>query len=55
MPEAVRANPHVAFRVESLEPHMEGQEILIPPFVVGDFVASFSSANTGPSSNTCTI
>ena len=38
VPEAVRDNPHVAFRVESLEPHMEGQEIIIPPFVVADFV-----------------
>jgi hypothetical protein len=38
VPEAVRANPHVAFRVGSLEPHMEGQEILIPPFVVANFV-----------------
>ena len=36
--EPVRVNPHVAFRVEMLEPHMEGQEIIIPPFVVGDFV-----------------
>jgi hypothetical protein len=38
VPEAVRANPHVAYRVEALEPLIEGQEILIPPFVVGDFV-----------------
>ncbi len=38
VPEPVRANPHVAFRVEALEPHIEGQEILIPPFVVADFV-----------------
>jgi hypothetical protein len=38
VPEAVRANPHVEFRVGSLEPHMEGQEILIPPFVVANFV-----------------
>ncbi len=37
VPEAVRANPHVAYRVEALEPHFEGQEILIPPFVVADF------------------
>ena len=35
----VETNPHVAFRVESLEPHIKGQEILIPPFVVADFVA----------------
>jgi hypothetical protein len=38
VPEPVRSNPHVAFRVEALEPHIEGQEILIPPFVVADFV-----------------
>jgi hypothetical protein len=37
VPEAVRVNPHIAFRVESLEPYLKGQEILIPPFVVGDF------------------
>ena len=48
-------NPHVAFRVESLEPHIEGQEILIPPFVVGDFCASSSFANTARCSNTCSI
>lgn len=38
VPEVVRANPHVAYRVEALEPHIEGQEILIPPFVVANFV-----------------
>jgi len=38
VPEAVRNNPYVAFRVEALEPHMEGQEIVISPFVVADFV-----------------
>jgi len=38
VPEIVRVNPHVAFRVEALEPHIERQEILIPPFVVADFV-----------------
>ena len=37
VPEIVRNNPHVAFRVEQLEPHMVGQEIVIPPFVVADF------------------
>ena len=36
--EAIINNPHIAFRVESLEPHIEGQEILLPPFVVGDFL-----------------
>lgn len=39
VPEAVRASPHVAYQVEgALEPHIEGQEILISPFVVGNFV-----------------
>jgi len=38
VPEPVRTHPHVAFKVQSLEPHIEGQEILIPPFVVADFV-----------------
>ncbi len=38
VPDAVRQNPHVAYRVEALEPHIEGQEILIPPFTVGDLV-----------------
>jgi hypothetical protein len=38
VPVAVRENPYVAYRVEALEPHMEGQDILIPPFVVADFV-----------------
>ena len=30
-----RTSPHVAYRVEALE----GQDILIPPFVVEDFVS----------------
>jgi hypothetical protein len=38
VPGAVRDNPHIAFRVDDLRPHIEGQEILIPPFVVGDFL-----------------
>jgi hypothetical protein len=38
VPEVVRANPHVAYRVEAIEPQIEGQQVLIPPFVVGDFV-----------------
>ena len=38
VPETVRANPHVAYRVDSIEAHVAGLEILIPPFVVGDFV-----------------
>jgi hypothetical protein len=38
VPQVIKDNPHVAFRVDDLAPHMEGQEIIIPPFTVGDFV-----------------
>ncbi len=38
VPEIVKANPHVAFRVEALGPLIAGQEIIIPPIVVGDFL-----------------
>ena len=40
VPDAVRYNPHVAYRVKDLKPHLEaeGVEILIPPFIVGDFL-----------------
>ncbi len=38
MPEKVRNNPHFAFRVDDVRPWIEGQEILIPPFVVADFL-----------------
>jgi hypothetical protein len=38
VPEAVRASPHVAYRVDSIDPYIEGLEVLIPPFIVGDFV-----------------
>lgn len=38
VPQIVRENPHIAYRVASLEPHIAAQEILIPPFVVGDFL-----------------
>jgi hypothetical protein len=38
VPRVVRDNPHIAFRVEALELHMKGQEILIAPFAVGDFL-----------------
>jgi hypothetical protein len=38
VPDVVRNNPHIAFRVDDLAPHIEGQEILIPPFIVGDFL-----------------
>ncbi len=38
VPEIIKANPHIAFRVESLGPHIEGLEIIIAPFVVGGFL-----------------
>ena len=38
VPEAIKNNPHVAFRVDKLEPHLVDAEILIPPFIVGDFL-----------------
>ena len=40
VPDFVKQNPHVAFRVDSLAPHLAapGVEIIIPPFVVGDFL-----------------
>ena len=40
VPDAVRYNSHVAYRVKELAPHIEaeGVEILIPPFTVGDFL-----------------
>ena len=38
VPEIVRNNPHIAYRIEALEPYIERQEILIPPFVVSDFL-----------------
>lgn len=40
VPAAVRDNPHIAFRVHDLKPHLEaeGVELLIAPFVVGDFL-----------------
>ena len=38
VPGIVKANPHIAFRVEALRPHIEGQEIVIAPFTVGDFL-----------------
>src|SRR5450756_612952 len=38
VPLIVRENPHVTYRVDALEPHIDGQHILIPPFVVGDFL-----------------
>ncbi len=38
VPDIVKNNPHFAYRVEKLEPHIAGQQIVIPPFVVGGFV-----------------
>jgi hypothetical protein len=38
VPEAIKNNPHVAFRVDKLEPYLVDAEILIPPFIVGDFL-----------------
>ena len=55
VPEASRNNPHVAFRVETLEPYTEGPEIVIPPFVVADFVRVASSGSTEWCSSICSI
>lgn len=40
VPHVVRYNPHVAYRVKDLKPHLEadGVEVLILPFIVGDFL-----------------
>ena len=38
VPDLVKNNPHVAFRVVDIAPYIKGQQIIIPPFVVGDFV-----------------
>lgn len=38
VPEIIKANPHIAFRVEALEPHLKDVEIIIAPFIVGDFL-----------------
>ena len=38
VPQAIRENPHVAFRVDQIAPHLEGSEVLMPPFVVDGFV-----------------
>jgi hypothetical protein len=40
VPDVIKQNPHIAFRVEDLKPHLAepGVEIIIPPFVVGDFL-----------------
>lgn len=38
VPDVIKANPHIAFRVASLEAHIARLDIIIPPFVVGDFL-----------------
>ena len=40
VPELIKKNPHIAFQVASFEPHLLAPdvEIIIPPFVVGDFL-----------------
>jgi hypothetical protein len=40
VPEVIKANPHIAFRVSSLEEQLSqpGVEVIIPPFEVGDFL-----------------
>ena len=40
VPELIKANPHIAFRVATLEEHLRqpGVEIIIPPFEVGGFL-----------------
>ena len=38
VPAAIRENPHVAYRVDDIAKHIEGLEVIIPPFVVDGFV-----------------
>ena len=40
VPEIIKANPHIAFRVATLEEHLRQPdvEIIIPPFEVGGFL-----------------
>jgi hypothetical protein len=38
VPDIIIKNPHVAYRVDDIEANIAGQEILIPPFIVGDFL-----------------
>lgn len=40
VPEIIKRNPHVAFRVAGVDEHLKqpGVAIIIPPFVVGDFL-----------------
>ncbi len=38
VPDVLRENPHVAFRVGDVGLHIRDTEIIIPPFVVADFL-----------------
>jgi hypothetical protein len=38
VPDIIIRNPHVAYRVDDIGTNIKGQEILIPPFIVGDFL-----------------
>ena len=38
VPDLVKDNPHFAYRVDDIAPHIKGQQIIIPPFVVAGFV-----------------
>ncbi len=58
VPEDHQGQPHIAFRVTTLEEHLgqPGVEIIIPPFEVGGFLrVVFVRKHTTPSSNTCSI
>jgi len=55
VPEAIKNNPHVAFRVDKLEPYLVDAEILIRPSSSVIFSKSCSCASTTRSSNTCAI
>jgi hypothetical protein len=38
-PDFVKNNPHVAYRIDDMEKRLaEADEVLIPPFIVGDFL-----------------
>jgi hypothetical protein len=34
--QAFQASPHIAYAVDELEPHLDGKEIIIPPFDVDE-------------------
>jgi len=38
VPDRIKNNPHIAYRVDDIAPYIKGQEILIPPFIVAGFV-----------------